>query len=500
MIGRAAALFLTISALLFPGSLLATTGEAEDEAERDERVERLEKRVEELEAGQDARDSATRSVISQALSDLGSNINNVVTFGGTFEVLSGWTEDLDRTDEAVIRLNTAELDFEIRPSDWLLGSLIIEYDDGLDNVFTTTNAADVSVDRINVDTAFLRIGNPERFWPFALVGRQVVPFGISTGDPVADVLTIEDPLTVEVFEMKEDAILIGFEYPTPPLGPQTPIPAPPKVRPLVIAPLFAELARLTGYRPLPAAPPRQEYVTPTEAPAPFTGGVYLYNGDTFNTDGSEGEFNSSNHIGATLGYRTRGACSVAFCVAWSFEVDVDWNNSIFDTETLESEYRFLFGSRPGQGSIGFEPGMAVSTRASLGPVALVSEWNGALEDTTFFDDAGIRRKVSPSAWQVSLAYQFDWNRWVEVVGAQGTYIAIGYSESDDLEGVLRLVNGNLERVGFVPESRFLVSVGEWVLPNLRLAVEYSRVDDYSRSKGGTGRSADGVIAMLTFEW
>jgi len=484
---------LGIGCLLLSGSGPVRAAE-ETDAEREQRLERLEDRVEELEAAQDANDSATRSVISQALSDLGTNINSVTAFGGTFEVISGWTEDFDRTDESVIRLNTAQLDFEIAPSDWLLGSLIIEYDDGLDHVFTTTEENEVSVDRVNVDTAFLRVGNPELFFPYAKVGRVVVPFGISTGDPVADVLTIEDPLTVEAFETKEDALLVGFEFPTPPVGPETPIPAPPKARPLVIAPLVARLAGWLGYKPFPAPPPEQKYIAAPKPVAPFTAAFYGYDGHTYKTEGAAGKWNPTKHVGASVGYRNRGACAVAFCVPWSFQVDVDWNNSIYETTFLRNEYKVFLDD------IAFEQGMAVHTRSSLGPVAVVAEWNGAIEHTTFYDDNDVRRRISPSAWQVSVAYQLDWNRWVEVVGAQGTYITAGYSESDDLAGVLRDVGGDLVRVGWVPRRRFLVGAGEWVLPNLRIAVEYARIQDYSRRQGGTGRSVDGVLALLTFEW
>lgn len=493
MTRQLAAFALTVGWLLLPFSLAAETEDTLSEQERQERLEKLEKRVEELEATDEAGDSATRSIISQALSDLGSNINNIVAFGGTLEVLSGWTEDFDRTDESLIRINTIELDFEVRPSDWVLGSVILEYDDGLNNTFTTTEEADVNVDRLNVDTAFVKVGNTERFWPYAQFGRVVVPFGISTGDPVADVLTLEDPLTVEVFETKADVLMLGFEFPTPPLTPEAVIPSPPKVEPKVVAPLIRELARILGYKPLPAQPPRQTYITPPSALPPFTGAFYFYDGQTQATDGGSG-WNVGKHWGASLGYRTRGSCSVPLCVPWSFQADVDYNHSIFETSFLRSEYRSFL--KP----IGFEGGMSASTRTSFGPFALVVEWNGALKDATFFDDQNKRVRMRPTAWQASLAYQFGWNRWVEVIGAQGTYVTVGYSESNDLQGVIHLINGLPTRVGSVPERRFLVGVGEWVTPFLRLAVEYARVDDYGKKKGGTGNSADGVLAMLTFEW
>ena len=115
--------------------------------------------------------------------------------------------------------------------------------------------------------------------------------------------------------------------------------------------------------------------------------------------------------------------------------------------------------------------------------SFVVEWNGAVRHATFVDDLGNDIRIVPAAWQVSLAYQFDWNPTVQVVGEQGTYFAVGYSESQDLAGATRVIDGVNTRVGFVPEKRFLVGVGEWVLDGVRIAVEYSHVVDYSASRG-----------------
>jgi len=144
--------------------------------------------------------------------------------------------------------------------------------------------------------------------------------------------------------------------------------------------------------------------------------------------------------------------------------------------------------------------MAASVKATLGPVSLVGEWNGAMSRATFTDDLGKRVSIEPSAWQLSLGYQFDWNPWVEEIGAQGNYLAIGYSESRDLAGVTRLIDGEPTRVGFVPRRRFIVSGGEWVLEGLKFAVEYSHNVDYPKSKGGTGNSANAIFSTITVVW
>jgi hypothetical protein len=144
--------------------------------------------------------------------------------------------------------------------------------------------------------------------------------------------------------------------------------------------------------------------------------------------------------------------------------------------------------------------MAVSSKATFGPVGFVGEWNGAVSDATFLDDLGTPVRLRPGAWQASLGFQFDWNPAAEAIGSQGTYVAIGYSESYDLYGVTRVIDGEAERVGMVPERRFLLSAGEWVLDGARVAVEYAHNVDYEGRHGGTDRSSDGIVTMLTYEW
>jgi hypothetical protein len=192
---------------------------------------------------------------------------------------------------------------------------------------------------------------------------------------------------------------------------------------------------------------------------------------------------------------------------WTVDFDVDYNSSVFDSRFLEAEYRGFLDQ------IGFVPGVAASVKSTLGPMSLVVEWNSAIKRAKFFDDRGVTAdapqrthavSIKPAAWQVSLGYQFDWNPWVESIGAQGTFVAIGYSQSRDLAGVTRSINnqGNVEltKVGRVPQKRLLLTAGEWVTDGLKVAVEYSRNWDYSISEGGTGKATNGVFASLTYVW
>jgi hypothetical protein len=234
------------------------------------------------------------------------------------------------------------------------------------------------------------------------------------------------------------------------------------------------------------------YIPPPCDP-PFNGAIYFYNGDTIEDFADEDQI---EHIGGTLGYRRRGNFG-RYGTPWTIDCDVDVNSSVFDSDFLQFEYRHFLDQ------IGYVPGMAAHVKTSYGPVGFIVEWNGAISEADFIDDAGNPISIRPSAWQVSLAYQFDWNPYVEVIGAQGTYLAVGYSESEELAGVTRIFDPLVPvptRVGFVPERRFSVGVGEWVLPNLRVALEWSHVIDYDEADGGTGNSANGYFWQMTYEW
>jgi hypothetical protein len=464
-----------------------------------EELRRLNQRIDELETARVAQEDATRTIIRQSFAERGANINDFVVFGGTLETLTFWQEDFDGVEESDIILDTAELDFEITVNSWSVASLVVEYFDGSDFTFPTTEGDEVGVDRFVVRQGIITIGDTTRYPLFGTVGRAVVPFGISTGDPVADVLTIVDPLTVEVFETTEDFILIGFELPTPPPPPPVspgaaPGPLPP--RPLLINPLVRRMTTsLCSYCGIPTPPPVPPPLPPPACISPYTGAIYFYNGDTV-----EGPLEEDHieHMGGTLGYRTKGVTRRRG-IPWSFDFDIDVNSSVFDSDFLQFEYRAFLDQ------IGFVPGMAAHAKSNFGPVALVVEWNGAVSEAEFVDDDANPISIVPRAWQVSLAYQFDWNPAVEVIGAQGTYFTIGYSESDDLAGVERVFDpldplATSTRVGFVPEKRLSVGVGEWVLDGLRVALEYSHAIDYDEDDGGTGESADGVFWQLTYEW
>ena len=472
-------------------------------------LERLKQRIEELEKTKIVYEDATRTIIRKSLTERGSSINDFVEFGGTLETLASWEKDFAGVHTRDNKFDTADLDFKIKVSDWVLGSLVLSYDLGDEFIARTSRGRDVLVDRMTVREGLIALGNKERFPLFATAGRATVPFGISTGNPVTSALTIRNPLTIEVFETRKDSIMIGFEGPTPPPPPPlpiTPVPFPPPVRPMLINPLVSKFSSRWLCSSVPCYPPPPRPVTqatPTTSWPPFSAAVYVYQ------DHMSG--NNIEQMGATLGYQTKGY-SRSWRTPWAVDSDVDFKSSVFDSNFLAFEYE------PFLKEIGVVPGMAAHLKSNYGPVGLLVEWNGAIDDAIFTDQAlvpeleagsltgkfvtgpGKALIIRPSTWQAQLAYQFDWNPSVEAIAAQGTYVVVNYSESEDMAGATQVIESKETRIGFVPKRRLSVGLGEWVVPGFRIAVEYSLNWDYSRAKGGTGKSGDGFFTNFTYEW
>jgi hypothetical protein len=457
----------------------------------------LEQRVTTLETEKTAGEDAVRSIVRQALSTLGSNINEYVTFGGTIEMLAGWREDFSAPAAGVLNLNSADLDFEIKVNDWSKGNLQLQYNPGTDVTFPTTNGFSSGVDRVTVDLAYITLGDPQKFPPYLTAGRIVVPLGISTGSPLGDVLNITNPTTLEVFETKRTAVGLNFALPTPALTPPPPPVFAPTVQPQIFSPLVSAVMRGLGYSPLPARllPRKPTPVNP--APPLIDAGVYTYDGPTSSA------WTPGNHLVGTANFQTKGGCGrpydqlgadgrwwETFC-PWSVNLGVNYTTSVFDSQFLSNGYQSVLGQ------IGYVPGMAGYMKSAFGPISLIAEWNGAVRTARFVDDQGQFMKIQPQAWQVTLGYQFDWNPWVQSIGDQGTYLAVGYSESYGLAG---FVDANGARVGTVSRRRIQATLGEWVLEGLRLALEYSYNVDYPKSQGGTGKAANGFVSTLTLNW
>ena len=461
----------------------------------------LAQRVRELEIGKAANEQATRQIIQDSLAKTGSKINDAVSLGGTIDFLVGRSTDFSNTSTDTMKLNAAELDLEIQVNPWTLGSFALQYVDGTGtrpgSGAVTAAAQSGAIDRINLDRAYFTLGDVQRFPLYVRVGRQPLPFGTSTGVHRADVLSIDSPLTVDAFELKKNALGLGFGLPTPvPTRSGPPVFAPP-VKPLLFSPVVGRFAQGLGYRP-PVTRPKPPGAVPAnpEMP-PFYGSVYVYD----SSDSGAQARSFTENISARLGYRSSGHCGKPYSelgnsglCPWTLDVNLDYNSSVFDSKFLVSEYS-SFASQ-----FGAIKGMAANAKLTLGRVSLVGEWNGATQKAQFLDGLGSTVAIQPSAWAVSMGYQFDRNPWVTTIGGQGTFAAISYSESRDLAGVALVSGGTTSRVGFLPKQRLTMTLGEWLADGVKLVFEYSLTRDYSATEGGTGATGRGFSAVLSYAW
>jgi hypothetical protein len=459
----------------------------------------LGERVREMEINWAAQENATRQIIRDTLNKTGPKINNFLALSGVVEGVASRAGDFNGPTQERLVLGTAELDFDIKLSDWLTGALVLHFDNGTGAIFPTGNSpvvpgiTGVGVDRFTLDRTHILIGDLMQFPIAARFGVEVVHFGTSTGVARLDTLSIGTPLTTEVFENRQTAAGFEFAWPTPP---RQPPPAPvviPRVSPLVVAPAVSQFARWLGYTPLPERPFRPQSVTPPFDPPPFYGSVVTYRG----SDSIIPNRTKIDDYNVSLGYRTKGNCGVPYdqltnslICPWTFDFHVDYDTSVFESRFLHSAYL------PFLSQIGRIPGVAASVKTSFGPFAFVGEVNTALQQARFFDGVGIARSMTPMTWQASIAYQFDWNPWITEIGAQGDFISIGYSGSKDMAGATILTNGLPTRIGFVPQNRLFLTAGEWVMDGLKVAVEYSANWDYPVSSGGTGKVAHGGFGLV----
>ena len=118
----------------------------------------LSERVRELEIGWAANENATRQIIRNSLSKTGPKINSFLSLSGVVEGVASRAGSFTGPTQENLSLGTAELDFDIKLSDWLTGALVLHFDNGTGAIFPTgnqpvvpTNLAGVGVDRFTLD-------------------------------------------------------------------------------------------------------------------------------------------------------------------------------------------------------------------------------------------------------------------------------------------------------------------------------------------------------------
>ena len=355
-------------------------------------------------AGQPPKDPATQAATTPPSEPFKTAKGSQIQLGGAIEMEAGSRRSFRSVRSSDLALGTAEFDFEADVIDWGKAELSLEWDS--------------AGDKITVGEALITLAKPSKLPVYLKTGRGVVPFGISTGTTVAarfeESLTITGPLTIEVFETKEDYAQLG----------------------------------VNAYG--------------------FNAGFYIYNGSTDNNVRGK----QLEHYGFTVSYAQKTDLV-------SFDVGVDWIDSVFDSNGLTGAFPELV-TRPRRA---YTPGIAGRARFGLWGFSLVGEYNGATRQANFTRDLNenlVPVRTRPEAWQVELGYT---GRIFDV----RPYGAFSYSETSGL------------RAGF-PKKRILGAVGTWLSDNMRVVLEYANEVDYSKVAEGTGRDSDAMTLRLTYEW
>jgi hypothetical protein len=123
----------------------------------------------------------------------GPNINEFVNLSGSIEGDYKLGKDFQGDHSSEFVLDTVDLIFDIKVTDWATGKVVVEYDGTEDN------------EDLYIDEAHITLGKTEDF-PFFLTGGKIyAPFGnFSTN-------MIQDPLTQSLGEINSEGVIAGFE-------------------------------------------------------------------------------------------------------------------------------------------------------------------------------------------------------------------------------------------------------------------------------------------------
>ncbi len=187
--------------------------------------------------------------------------------------------------------------------------------------------------------------------------------------------------------------------------------------------------------------------------AGFYGAAFAFNSDVSKTGKADDMIDS---WGLSLGYQFAGDAFSADLKA-GYVSNLNASGGFSDTFDSVDDY---------------SAGATGSLVVGIADFTLVGEYLTALDDDYLTDSNN-----QSSAWNVEVSYSFT-------VNERAAAVALGYQ-------------GTREAAFLgLPEQRWLVSANYELTPELAIAVELSQDDDYATHKGGSGETAETVLAQL----
>ena len=131
-----------------------------------------------------------KQATEQASGSRGGGWFSDIEIGGVVEVEAGWNDPYtgDSTSDVVVA--TVEVGIAAQINDWVASEIVFLYEEDDTD--------------LEVDVATITIADPDGPW-FVTSGQQYLPFG------TYETNMISDPLTLEIGETRESAVLVGIE-------------------------------------------------------------------------------------------------------------------------------------------------------------------------------------------------------------------------------------------------------------------------------------------------
>lgn len=135
-------------------------------------------------AGQPAQIDSGKSLIQA--------INDHVELTGLIEIEAFKAKDFNDDDSSDIALATVEIGLNAQISEWSMAHVLLLYEEGEED------------NHLIIDEGTITLGNTEKFPVYFTAGRMYLPFGFYES------AMISDPLTLELGEINDSAVQIGF--------------------------------------------------------------------------------------------------------------------------------------------------------------------------------------------------------------------------------------------------------------------------------------------------
>ena len=281
-----------------------------------------------------------------------------VEISGVIEAEVGFSSDFNDVDTSDIALATVELGFDAEINDRVSGHLLLLHEDD-------------STEPMEVDEGIITL-DLTNGWSLS-AGRMYVPFGSYETNLVSD------PLTLELGETREAAVLIGYEA--------------------------------NG----------------------FYGSAYAFNGDTIEASTPAGE-DTIEHFGASFGYVWENG-------DMSLDVGVDYISSLGDSDGISGGLPDVDADELPDPLVSYVSGTALHANYTQGELSVIFEYVSS-DDFDASELAFNAQGASLSAFNLEAGYGFDWGSAAIGYQATDEAVALGLPESRILVAVSKEIFEN----------------------------------------------------------